>query len=115
MDLKWKLKVSLRNSSKRQVGAEMERCCGLVEMAFEQVAASLKRVCLLQALTGRQLGQTLEQRWPGDDLTRDRAHPARAAQSGLACLACLAAAHGATGSSGNASRRCMLPCAVPCR
>ena len=34
----------------------------MVETAVVQVAASLKRVCLWQALTGRQLGQTLEQR-----------------------------------------------------
>lgn len=49
----------------------------MVEMAVVQVAASLKRVCLRQALTGRQLGQTLEQRWPGDDLTHNRAQAAQ--------------------------------------
>lgn len=83
--------MDVRNLSERQAGTEMERCCGLVEMAFEQVAASLKRVCLLQALTGRQLGQTLEQRWPGDDLTAAVPTQPELRMSGLA------AAHGATG------------------
>lgn len=67
----------MRDSSGRQASREMGFWCGLVEMAVEQVAASLKRVCLRQALTGRQLGQTLEHGCPGDDLTRNRASAAQ--------------------------------------
>lgn len=45
----------------------------MVAMAGEQVASSLKRVCLRLALTGRQLRQTLDHGCPGDDLTHNRA------------------------------------------
>lgn len=54
-----------------------------MELAVEQVAASLKRVCLRRPLTGRQLGQTLHHGWPGDDLTRNRAAAAQAGHGRL--------------------------------
>ena len=56
----------------------------MVAMAGEQVASSLKRVCLRLALTGRQLRQTLDHGCPGDDLTLDRASPPNERMSGQA-------------------------------
>ena len=56
----------------------------MVAMAGEQVASSLKRVCLRLALTGRQLRQTLDHGCPGDDLTHGRASPPNARMSGQA-------------------------------
>jgi hypothetical protein len=56
----------------------------MVAMAGEQVASSLKRVCLRLALTGRQLKQTLDHGCPGDDLTLDRASPPNERMSGQA-------------------------------
>lgn len=63
--------------------AEIWRWCSMAALEAEQVAASLKRICLLCALAGRQL-------WPGDDLTHAgqrephwprRAHSATAPQA----------------------------------